>query len=149
LGAARNVGLGETVFPNLTVEANAAVGDAALVNNSTGDQNVALGFEAGSNLTTGRATSTSPTPARPARQGRSGSGPRGDQTKAFLQGVVGTALNANARLARAVYRSRTSVRVPLNAGRPPALISPLGEPGARRSGIPHGPYGPPGQESVS
>src|SRR6188472_883192 len=43
-GGARNVGLGATVFPNLTVgDDNIAVGDQALVENGNGSDNIAIG----------------------------------------------------------------------------------------------------------
>ena len=67
-----------------------ANGVAALYNNTTGSNNIALGFEAGMNLTTGDNNIDIGNPGVAAEANTIRIGTTGTQTNAFIAGISGT-----------------------------------------------------------
>jgi len=117
-----NIAIGlHALFANTTGLTNTALGDRALDSNTGGDQNLALGAGAGANLTTGNDNIDLANPGQAGEAGTIRIGTQGGQTRAFMQGISGTALsgstqrvliNANGQLGTA----KAATRKPGGAG---------------------------------
>ena len=91
-----NTATGSFALRNSIGTKNTAVGEAALLFNSTGDLNIALGDRAGQNLTTGNNNIDTGNAGVAGESGAIRIGTSGTQTKTFVAGINGAAVTGAA-----------------------------------------------------